>query len=373
MLVALRRVSLRSSAAGLFIILALLLLLVRYRGRPTESVEYRAAMAKDVVGALKSLPALKQRKAAAILGALAADAAAMPLHWIYDQSKVQELTQDGQVAFHPTSHNPFYRRDTGYCSAYGDAAFVSLQSIHEKKGFDAGDLSKQIYKFFGPDSEYEPKSSARPLQGPWRSSCYKPFLASQQPHPSSADPDGLVRAIPIVALLAGQPHVMESVETAVRLVQSSPVAVGFALGAAHILEHVILTGAVDLEGAALQLTDPKRQYPFETDPLVAEAIQKGLGAKDQPHSVAVKSFGLACGLPPSFHGMVHGIATARGYREAVLDNIMAAGDTCSRGCLIGACVAAASSKPLDSIPMEWLLQLKNVDQVLVYVKTLVDL
>ena len=79
--------------------------------------------------------------------------------------------------------------------------------------------------------------------------------------------------------------------------QSSPVAVGFALGAAHILEHVILTGAVDLEGAALQLTDPKRQYPFETDPLVAEAIQKGLGAKDQPHSVAVKSFGLACGMP----------------------------------------------------------------------------
>ena len=71
--------------------------------------------------------------------------------------------------------------------------------------------------------------------------------------------------------------------------------------------------------------------------------------------------------------MVHGIATARGYREAVLDNIMAAGDTCSRGCLIGACVAAASSKPLDSIPMEWLLQLKNVDQVLAYVKTLVDL
>ena len=82
MLVALRRVSLRSSAAGLFIILALLLLLVRYRGRPTESVEYRAAMAKDVVGALKSLPALKQRKAAAILGALAADAAGKALSYL---------------------------------------------------------------------------------------------------------------------------------------------------------------------------------------------------------------------------------------------------------------------------------------------------
>jgi len=46
------------------------------------------------------------------------------------------------------------------------------------------------------------------------------------------------------------------------------------------------------------------------------------------------------GLPASFHGMVHGIAIAKDFQSAVRAGILAAGDNCSRGGFIGACVAA---------------------------------
>ena len=45
-------------------------------------------------------------------------------------------------------------------------------------------------------------------------------------------------------------------------------------------------------------------------------------------------------MPASFHGMIHGIATAKDYQSAVRAGILAAGDNCSRGGFIGACVAA---------------------------------
>ena len=46
------------------------------------------------------------------------------------------------------------------------------------------------------------------------------------------------------------------------------------------------------------------------------------------------------GMPASFHGMIHGIATAKDYQSAVRAGILAAGDNCSRGGFVGACVAA---------------------------------
>lgn len=61
--------------------------------------------------------------------------AAAPLHWIYDQSKVNSLTDGGKnYAYLPESHCPFYRISSGEFSAYGDQLFVTLKSIAEKKG-----------------------------------------------------------------------------------------------------------------------------------------------------------------------------------------------------------------------------------------------
>lgn len=61
--------------------------------------------------------------------------AAQPLHWVYDLQKLSMLlSQSPEPEFHPESANPFYRRNTGQQSCYGDQAFVLLESLSECEG-----------------------------------------------------------------------------------------------------------------------------------------------------------------------------------------------------------------------------------------------
>ena len=78
------------------------------------------------------------------------------------------------------------------------------------------------------------------------------------------------------------------------LLQSSDTAVGYALGGARILDHVIQTGSDGVEAAIADLTDPNRKKKFPTDDDVAQAIKKA-SKTDSTHIDAVKTFGLACG------------------------------------------------------------------------------
>lgn len=60
---------------------------------------------------------------------------AQPLHWVYDQQKLSDLlSQVSHPEFRPESANPFYRRETGNQSCYGDQAYVLLESLSECKG-----------------------------------------------------------------------------------------------------------------------------------------------------------------------------------------------------------------------------------------------
>ena len=76
--------------------------------------------------------------------------------------------------------------------------------------------------------------------------------------------------------------------------QSNPIAIGFAVGGARILDHVIQTDSNGLDAAVQQLRDPKRTYPLHTDEEVAAAIEKGKAASGKTHPEAVKEFGLPC-------------------------------------------------------------------------------
>jgi hypothetical protein len=65
---------------------------------------------------LRQLSEVQQRRAACLLGAVVADTAVTPLHWIYDQEKVAGLVAGGTAEFSPTSHCPFYTVPAGEVS-----------------------------------------------------------------------------------------------------------------------------------------------------------------------------------------------------------------------------------------------------------------
>ena len=79
------------------------------------------------------------------------------------------------------------------------------------------------------------------------------------------------------------------------ILQSHTVAVGYALGAARILSHVIQTGSDGLDAAIKQLRDPGRPHPFPTDYPMSLDIERAKNATGKPHPQAVIEFGSACG------------------------------------------------------------------------------
>ncbi|AWP04556.1 putative crystallin J1A-like isoform 3 [Scophthalmus maximus] len=238
--------------------------------------------------------ALANRAVGAIVGSAVADAAAQPLHWVYDLQKLQAiLAQDPNPEFRSESANPFYRRQTGQQSCYGDQAYVLLESLSECGGLNLDDLKQRTLKFFGPGSEYDTpindpyreRGGPRPqlpIEGPWRHASLKGFLknvdAGKEETGCETDCqiDGITRLAPVVAFYAGQPDMLEKVEQAVRITQNNDECVAETLAAARLLEHFILNGpdpkAMDV--VLDQLADKNRKQPQDLDRAVIGHIHQ---------------------------------------------------------------------------------------------------
>ena len=106
---------------------------------------------------------LTERKRNAILGALVADAAALGLHWLYDQKRVLELAGD-EPAFTVTTEAD-YRGYPGYyahtakkpgdLSQYGEQALVMLQTLATCSGqYDKAKYETSFRSVFGYGGRY---------------------------------------------------------------------------------------------------------------------------------------------------------------------------------------------------------------------------
>jgi hypothetical protein len=69
-----------------------------------------------------------------LLGAFVADAATMPLHWIYSPEKITAILQGKDPEFYERPSSPFYQYPVGDLSPYGAEAFFVLKSVVEHGG-----------------------------------------------------------------------------------------------------------------------------------------------------------------------------------------------------------------------------------------------
>ena len=68
------------------------------------------------------------------IGATVADAAARPLHWVYDQKKLnQYIKGKKEITFLKKSRSPFYSIKTGKVSGYNDVGQVMFKTLISTK------------------------------------------------------------------------------------------------------------------------------------------------------------------------------------------------------------------------------------------------
>ena len=294
------------------------------------------------------------------LGATVADAAARPLHWVYNQKKLLTYIKGKQdFTFLKKNKSPFYKIKTGKVSGYNEVGQVMFKTLIEGHRDIEERFKKNITKNFGPGSIYWKNLNLRAkyrkvkdwrgiIKGPWihqniietvRNIKSKKKLTGGKKVNES---DGYCAALPY--FLYG--YNLKDVKKIISTVTVSKISLKYALAKFYLID-LALKGCKDPINEFMKIF--KKNSYFKS---VIEDIKKVKRLKSKPHPLVVKKLGMACSYPGTFNSSIHSIINSTNYKGAILKTIKAGGCNCSRVNFIGAYFAAL--KGLGTIPKSWI-------------------
>ena len=308
------------------------------------------------------------------LGATVADAAARPLHWVYNEKKLKSFIKNKKdITFFKKNRSPFYSIKTGEVSGYNDVGQVMLKTLTQTKDQKniVNNFKKNIVKNFGPGSNYWKNLKLRKkykkikwetaMKGPW---IHQNILETIKNIKSKKtitggtkvnESDGYCAALPYSLFDASE----QKLKKIIRTVANSKISEQFAIAKLKII-NLADEGNKDPINSFVRLNS-KNNY-FKN---VIENIKKVKKLKNKPHNIVVKKFGKACSYPGTFNGSIHAIITSKSYRSAVIKTIKAGGCNCSRANFVGAYFAARNG--LKGIPKDWIKKTNPAKNILNYI------
>ena len=294
------------------------------------------------------------------LGATVADAAARPLHWVYNQKKLLTYIKGKQdFTFLKKNKSPFYNIKTGKVSGYNEVGQVMFKTLVEGHRDIEERFKKNITKNFGPGSIYWKNLNLRAkyrkvkdwrgiIKGPWihqniietvRNIKSKKKLTGGKKVNES---DGYCAALPY--FLYG--YNLKDIKKIICTVTISKISLKYALAKFYLID-LALKGCKDPINEFMKIF--KKNSYFKS---VVEDMKKVKRLKSKPHPLVVKKLGMACSYPGTFNSSIHSIINSTNYKGAILKTIKAGGCNCSRVNFIGAYFAAL--KGLGTIPKSWI-------------------
>ena len=308
------------------------------------------------------------------LGATVADAAARPLHWVYNEKKLKSFIKNKKdITFFKKNRSPFYSIKTGEVSGYNDVGQVMFKTLTQTKDQKniVTNFKKNIVKNFGPGSNYWKNLKLRKkykkikwetaMKGPWihqniletikNIKLKKTITGGTKVNES----DGYCAALPY-SLFNNSDQKLKKI---IRTVANGKISEQFALAKLKII-NLANDGNKDPVNSFIRLNS-KNNY-FKN---VIENIKKVKKVKNKPHNIVVKKFGKACSYPGTFNGSIHAIITSKSYSSAVIKTIKAGGCNCSRANFVGAYFAARNG--LKGIPKDWIKKTNPAKNILKYI------
>tara|TARA_E500000178_G_scaffold304391_1_gene315172 strand:+ start:621 stop:1568 length:948 start_codon:yes stop_codon:yes gene_type:complete len=304
------------------------------------------------------------------LGSTVADAAARPLHWVYNQKKLLTYIRGKKdFTFLKRNKSPFYSIKTGKVSGYNDIGQVMFKTLIEGHSNIEKRFKRNIIQNFGPGSIYWKNYNLRAkyrkvkdwrgiIKGPWIHQNIietiknirkgKKLTGGRKVNES----DGFCAALPY--FLYG--HSLKSLKKIISIVTVSKISLKYALAKFHIIDLALKGSKNPVKEFTLKY---KKNSYFKN---VVKGINKVERLKKKSHPFIVKKLGMACSYPGTFESSIHSILNSSNYKSAILKTIKAGGCNCSRVNFIGAYFAAF--KGIKSIPNSWIKKTNAADRIL---------
>ena len=308
------------------------------------------------------------------LGATVADAAARPLHWVYDPKKLnQYIKGKKEIAFLKKSRSPFYSIKTGKVSGYNDVGQVMFKTLisTKKKSDVLKNFKKNVVQNFGPGSAYWKNLKLRkkykkikwkgPMNGPW---IHQNILETIQNIKKKKgitggkkvnESDGYCAALPYFLFNNSEPDLKKVIKS----IGNSKINETYALAKFKIIN---LANENKKDPIRFFVRKYKKKRYFKD---VIKNIKKVLRLKKESHIKVVKKFGKACSYPGTFMGSIHAMITSNSYKSAIIKTIKAGGCNCSRANFVGAYFAAC--KGFKSIPSSWIKKTIPAKYIIKYI------
>jgi len=284
-----------------------------------------------------------------LFGSFVGDALALGPHWVYNTNVIDKKFGRVQAYFDPlVSYHAGKKK--GDFTHYGDQMLLLLASIASASGFDQTQFAGDWQSFFKDYEGYRDKATLTTLQNMTENN-------SLLDNGSSSDElGGAARIAPIVYAYS---HDMDQAIQASRQQTALTHNNQTVLDAAEFfvrLAFSTLTG----ERPSATITDLLENRFQNSD--IADSLFLGLESQDKDTRTTIAEFGQMCSVETALPGTIHLITKyEKDLKEALVENVMAGGDSSSRGMFVGMVLGAYSG--IDALPIDWLNTLNARDRI----------
>lgn len=287
---------------------------------------------------------------AMVLASFAGDSLALGAHWIYETDRIdKEFGRVEQLcAPLPDSYHP--SKTKGDFTHYGDQALLLLKSVAENRGFVLDDFSRRWQEFFVTYDGYIDSATKETLAA---------FSQGKGPDSSgsnSSDLGGVARAAGVFCQYRDD---FEGMAAAVRAQTTMTHTAPVALAGGDFLSRTLFA---ILQGAAVQEALEEAQAEGVADMALDMRLAVALDSAEKESRQVIAEFGQMCGIVSALPGAVHLVLRyGDDLRRALVENVMAGGDSAARGMVVGMILGAALG--LDAVPREWLQEMNRYEEI----------
>ncbi len=294
---------------------------------------------------------MNQKSKDAVMASFVADALSLGVHWVYDISEIENTYGRIETMVTPELA-PYHKpKQKGAFTHYGDQMMVLLESVNRVSGFDPEHFGKVWQKLFQSYDGYVDHATNETLDN---------FKSGKTPETSgslSLDLGGAARMAPLVLCFG------EDVDA---LVEAASIQTTMTHNNRQVIECAELfarTSILVLQGlsplSALGKSLDAMPGAFE----LHQMVNAGIKSRTEDTRQTIGKFGQMCSVPAALPSTVHLIAKyENNLTEALIENIMAGGDSSARGMLAGLIIG--SYQGIDSIPDSWLTDLTAYERIL---------
>ena len=304
------------------------------------------------------------------LGATVADAAARPLHWVYNQKKLSNYIRGKKdFSFLKKNKSPFYDIKTGKVSGYNEISQVMFNTLLEGHENIEQRFKRNILKEFGPGSKYWKNLKLRSkykkvkdwrgmVRGPW---IHQNIIETVNNIKLKKKIPGGIKVNESDGFCATLPYFLygfdfKSLEKIFKIVTVSKISFKYALAKFYLIDFA-------LKGAK----DPVKEFikKFYRNPffkIIVNDIKKIKKFRSKFDPTVIKKLGMACSYPGTFNSSIYTIINSKNYKDAILNTIKGGGCNCSRANFTGAYFAALKGR--NSIPNYWINKTKPAKMIL---------